>query len=188
MDAPTWFELTFVALVGLAAGWLLRSLLRREPVASRVAPPRDPSAFPSSAASDEAAPTYRRPRPGTDVVSSRLSPGADTSGRVIAHLSSLGRLGNDDVGQLGFTQKGMSGALAIRQGTLTKVLSRLEAARVIEVDKRHVRGQPRRLKVYRLTPLGESVARELRHPRSAPTARFEQRPAAGRAIDSPERT
>jgi DNA-binding PadR family transcriptional regulator len=106
---------------------------------------------------------------------------------VIAHLSSLGRLGNDDVGPLGFTQKGMSAALAIRQGTLTKVLSRLEAARVIEVDKRHVRGEPRRLKVYRLTALGESVARELRHPRSPPKAGIERRAISDPAVEVPER-
>jgi DNA-binding PadR family transcriptional regulator len=56
----------------------------------------------------------------------------------------------------------MSEALSIRQGTLTKVLSRLVAAKVVEVDRRHVHGQSRRLNVYRLTALGESVARDIR--------------------------
>jgi DNA-binding MarR family transcriptional regulator len=98
----------------------------------------------------------------------KISVEADLAGKVIVHLSMLGRLGNDEVGRLGFTQGGMSGVLGIRQGTLTKVLSRLEAAQVVEMDRRHVEGQPRRLNVYRLTALGESVAREIRHRR--PTA------------------
>ncbi|MGB6443313.1 MAG: hypothetical protein WBF81_08465 [Thermoplasmata archaeon] len=84
------------------------------------------------------------------------------------HLVSLGRLTNDEVARLGFTQKGIIEGLGIRQGTLTKVLSRLESAKVVEVDRRHVQGQPHRLKVYRLTALGESVARDLRHRRLSP--------------------
>jgi len=102
-------------------------------------------------------------------VSSAITPGAsegaNLAGKVIVHLSLLGRLGNDEVGRLGFTQGGISEALGIRQGTLTRVLSRLEAAQVIEVDRRHVQGQSRRLNVYRLTALGESVARDIRHRR-----------------------
>ena len=75
----------------------------------------------------------------------RSSEGANLAGKVIVHLSLLGRVGNDEVGRLGFTQAGMSDALGIRQGSLTKVLSRLEAAQVIEVDRRHVQRQPRRI-------------------------------------------
>jgi DNA-binding PadR family transcriptional regulator len=86
---------------------------------------------------------------------------------VILHLAGLGRLAYDDVGLIGHTQAGMSEALGIRQGTLTKVLSRLVAAKVVEVDRRHVHGEPRRLNVYRLTALGESVARDVRHHRKA---------------------
>lgn len=99
-----------------------------------------------------------------------VSADADTAGRVIVHLASLGRLGNDEVARIGHTQRGMTEALGIRQGTLAKVLSRLESAEVVEVDRRHVQGEPRRLKVYRLTALGESVARDLRHRRSLGTS------------------
>lgn len=187
MDALIWSEFTLVALVGVVAGWVLRSLFRREPGESRVAQPRGPSASPASEAPADEAPTYRPPGPGAVVSSPGLSPGTDAAGRVITHLASLGRLGNDEVGRLGFTQKGMSEALAIRQGTLTKVLSRLEAAKVIESDRRHVRGQPRRLNVYRLTALGESVARDLRHRSTAPAAVSGSRPIADPAIESRER-
>jgi DNA-binding MarR family transcriptional regulator len=93
---------------------------------------------------------------------SKTSADASTAGKVILHLYSLGRLGNDEVGLTGYTQGGMSEAIGIRQGTLAKVLLRLRAAKIIEVDRRHVRGEPRRLNVYRLTALGESVGRELR--------------------------
>jgi hypothetical protein len=34
---------------------------------------------------------------------------------------------------------------------------------ILEVEVRHVQGQPRRLKAYHLTSRGELLARELRH-------------------------
>jgi PKD domain len=92
------------------------------------------------------------------------------SHRVVVHLSLQGLLGPHDVATLGFTQPGISKALGIRQNALTNVLRRLVAAGVIVEDVRHVQGQPRRLKVYQLTPRGEALARELRHPRPPPDA------------------
>jgi DNA-binding MarR family transcriptional regulator len=94
-----------------------------------------------------------------------MSAEAGTAGQVILHLARLGRLAYDDVGLRGHTQAGMSEALSIRQGTLTKVLSRLVAAKVVEVDRRHVHGESRRLNVYRLTALGESIARDIQRGR-----------------------
>ena len=103
------------------------------------------------------------PEPGPPAAPpSIVSRRADTAGRVIVHLASLGRLANDDVAKRGYTQGGIVDALGIPQGTIAKVLDRLEAADVVETSTRHVSGEPRRLKVYRLTALGESVARELR--------------------------
>lgn len=86
----------------------------------------------------------------------------DTAGRVIVHLASLGASAYDEIGRVAQTQSGMCQVLSIRQGTLTKVLSRLSAARVVEVSRRHVAGQARRMNVYRLTALGETVARDMR--------------------------
>jgi DNA-binding PadR family transcriptional regulator len=81
---------------------------------------------------------------------------------VILHLASLGRLGGNDVARRGHTQQGIVDSLGIPQGTVAKVLVRLVAADVVEVSLRHVAGEPRRLKVYRLTSLGESVAKDIR--------------------------
>lgn len=84
------------------------------------------------------------------------------SERVVLHLASQGALGTDEVAPLAFSQAGMAQALRIRQNALTNVLRRLEAAGVLVVDTRHVIGRPRRMKVYRLTGRGESLARDLR--------------------------
>lgn len=88
------------------------------------------------------------------------------SQRIVLHLAGLGVLGPDEVAAVGFTQLGMSQALGTRQNALTNVLRRLVAAGVLTEDVRHVRGQPRRLKVYRLTSRGEALAKELRHARA----------------------
>ncbi|MGA8537379.1 MAG: hypothetical protein WB789_08310 [Thermoplasmata archaeon] len=66
-----------------------------------------------------------------------------------------------DVAPIAFTQEGMSAALGVRQGSLAKVLLRLVASGALTVDRRHVTKRSLRLKVYRLTPLGVAVAREL---------------------------
>ncbi len=90
------------------------------------------------------------------------------SQRIVVHLAGQGPLGAYDVAPPGRTQSGMATTLHVRQNALTNVLRRLVAAGVVEEDLRHVVGQPRRLKVYRLTPRGELLARELRHRPPAP--------------------
>ncbi len=84
------------------------------------------------------------------------------SQRIVRHLASKGPLGPYDLAPSELTQGGMARALAVRQNSLTNVLRRLIAAGIVEVDSRHVSGASRRLKVYRLTPRGEAVARDLR--------------------------
>lgn len=158
-----WLELTLAVLVGAVIGWFTNALIRR--IGHSKADQNRPIATSGSEAS--ASGTGIRPpevaAPISPASAQPISQDADLAGRVITHLASLGRLRNDEVGRLGFTQKGIIEGLGIRQGTLTKVLSRLESAKVVEVDRRHVQGQSHRLKVYRLTALGESVARDLRH-------------------------
>lgn len=93
------------------------------------------------------------------------------SQRVMLHLYRQGHLAEGEVAPIGFTQSGMSDALGVAQSPLSSVLRRLTVAGLVVQDTRHVRGQPRRLRVYRLTPLGESVARDLYlHPHSGGTA------------------
>lgn len=84
------------------------------------------------------------------------------SQRVLIHLGNQGALGADEVATLAFTQQGMAEALGASQGNLTGVLARLVAGGALQVDRRHVRDENRRLKVYRLTRQGEAIVRELR--------------------------
>jgi len=185
MDPWTGLELALAVLAGVVVGWVLRAQFHRARGAKRALQPPGPIVTSSPREPGRETPPRRAPAPEPADVAPKLSREADTAGRVITHLASLGRLGNDEVARLGFTQKGIGEALTVRQGTLAKVLSRLEAARVIEVDRRHVEGQPRRLNVYRLTALGESVARDLRHRRAVPLVLSGDR-AVPRPQDEPQ--
>ena len=162
MITVNWLELLPAAVGGVAVGWFAHALYRRwrPREVARAEPPFAGAGVPDRA---EPAPPPVVSQGLASTGERAVSRDADTAGRVIVHLSLLGRLGNDEVGLLGYTQRGMTEALGLLQGTLAKVVARLESAKVVEVDRRHVRGESRRLKVYRLTALGESVARDLRH-------------------------
>lgn len=162
-----WLELGLAVAAGAAMGWVAHALYRMRNADARRTNPIHSRPGPDALGQPAISPPTRTLEGVPATRPPKVSQEADLAARVIVHLSSLGRLGNDEVGRLGHTQKGMTAALGIQQGTLTKVLSRLEAARVVEVDRRHVEGQPIRLKVYRLTALGESVAKDLRR-RSPP--------------------
>jgi DNA-binding MarR family transcriptional regulator len=151
-------------------------------VPSPLPPSADPSALasgplPEASAPDEPARAPRvrpgavgsgppRPRDVTDAV--RLSQ------RVILHVYALGTLPQGDVAPPGLCQAGIGEALGVTQGGLAAVLRRLEAAGVVTVERGHVRGRDRRLKIYRLSAQGLEIARDLR-------ARTVHRPAPGRA-------
>ena len=156
-----WLGLTATGIGCGIAGWLAHSLSQAHSRRKQSAPIDNPITEPTLSTPPGRVSELESVA-GPPPSGSRVSREADTAGKVIVHLALLGRLGNDEVGRLGFTQRGMTAALGIRQGNLTKVLSRLQAARVIEVDRRHVAGEARRVNVYRLTALGESVAREIR--------------------------
>ncbi|MGI0053185.1 MAG: hypothetical protein ACREC5_08795 [Thermoplasmata archaeon] len=64
----------------------------------------------------------------------------------------------------------MCAGLSVEQSQLTRVLARLISAGVLTESRRHVRGEGRRLKDYQLTPLGESLAREIDRAERPPTA------------------
>ncbi|MCI4352496.1 MAG: helix-turn-helix transcriptional regulator [Thermoplasmata archaeon] len=88
--------------------------------------------------------------------------GQEISRRVFLHLMKQRPFYDADVAPLALTQEGMATALSVRQGSLAKVLQRLVASGALVVERRHVAHRSTRLKVYRLTQLGMSVARELR--------------------------
>jgi PKD repeat protein/DNA-binding MarR family transcriptional regulator len=84
------------------------------------------------------------------------------SQRILLHLYGQGRLADDEVATAAFTQSGMIGSLDTQQSLLSNVLRRMIYSGFLTQDVRHVRGASRRLRVYRLTPKGDRIARELR--------------------------
>jgi DNA-binding MarR family transcriptional regulator len=122
--------------------------------ASEVTGPPSPAAAPVPS-NEQAAPTTAR-APHAPPEALRVSE------RIVLHLAAQGALRSEEVAPVGFSQGGMAEAIGIRQNALTNVLRRLEAAGILTVDVRHVAGKPRRMKVYRLTNRGESLARDLR--------------------------
>jgi DNA-binding PadR family transcriptional regulator len=84
---------------------------------------------------------------------------------VVAYLGTLPTLGPDDIATIDWTQKGMSDRLGTGQNQISNVLRRLVGSGIVIEQLEHVQGQPRRLKVYRLTMRGETLAREVRRRR-----------------------
>jgi DNA-binding PadR family transcriptional regulator len=96
-------------------------------------------------------------------------PTLQLSHRVVLHIFAHGTLHPGEVAPRSLCQSGMQEALDARQGALAGVLQRLEAAGIVECETGHVREVERRVKFYRLTPRGESLARQLRsRPRDPP--------------------
>jgi DNA-binding MarR family transcriptional regulator len=89
------------------------------------------------------------------------APSVRLSYRLLVHLATQGRLAPGEVATFAFTQAGMAQALGTTQSTLSNVLGRLVRAGVLTSELGHVPGQTRRLRVYRLTTLGETIAREV---------------------------
>ncbi|MCI4342992.1 MAG: hypothetical protein L3J92_02605 [Thermoplasmata archaeon] len=87
--------------------------------------------------------------------------GIGLAARVILHLSHAEHLGPNDAGRLHATQQGMVAALSARQSSLVKVLQSLLASGVVVVERRFVADADRHMRVYRLTPLGQSTARNI---------------------------
>jgi hypothetical protein len=139
--------------------------------------------IPAAIASPAGSPPIAPERPPRAV----LAPGTlRLSQRIVLHLAGQGHLGPTEVVPLGFSQIGMSRALGVRQNGLTNVLRRLVAAGVLTEEMRHVHGQGRRLKVYRLTPRGEELARDLRRaPGTGDPARSPASPGAVPPEDPP---
>lgn len=106
------------------------------------------------------------------------------SQRVVFHIAAQGRIGPDEVAPRPLSQAGIGEALQVSQGALTGVLRRLVAAGVLEEKRQHVRGIDRRVKVYRLTPSGQQLYRELRRgtPPTDVTIRIPTRPRPARSV------
>jgi DNA-binding PadR family transcriptional regulator len=81
---------------------------------------------------------------------------------VILHVYAEGSVAPGSVAPIALCQRGIGEGLGVPQAGLAAVLRRLEAAGVLVGERAHVRGRDRRLKVYRLTPRGLELAREIR--------------------------
>lgn len=151
------------------------------PPASLVEPPPAVAELPTPSVSLDAPPESPRPdegaRPTVAPVRSKVvGPAAPPdrlrlSQRIILHVASQGTLLPGDVAPRALCQAGIGEALGVPQAGLAAVLRRLEAADVLVGERGHVRGQDRRLKVYRLTSRGRELATELRRrgpPKSRP--------------------
>ena len=89
--------------------------------------------------------------------------------QVIMHLYHLGVVERYESFSSGWTQSGIAQAFGLRQNHVSNIVRRLVAAGVLTVQTTHVPGFSRRVKVYQLTPLGDSLARRIEHPESYPT-------------------
>ncbi len=87
--------------------------------------------------------------------------------RLVLHIAAQGAVGAHEVAPPELTQAGMAKALGAKQNTIATLLKRLEVAQVLTSDVRHVKGAPRRMKVYRLTTRGEELARDIRMRRAS---------------------
>lgn len=168
--------------VRLLVEWVRdRRTPRVEPRAAALGPVVDPEPVPTPPAEPAPAPAPKRMeivvRPDAALGGASATGDASdddaplrTSQRVILHVLGQGRIGPNELAPVGLSQAGIGAALGIRQSSLAKALARLVAAGVLKVGRRHVEHQVRRLKVYELTPLGETLARDLRRRTLRPTA------------------
>jgi DNA-binding MarR family transcriptional regulator len=137
----------------------------REPLPALAPPPASPPrpAAPTPLASGPSEPP--KPSPEASAASRPADPkygNLRTSYRILLHVARQGRTAPGDIPPIGLTQRGMIDALGVNQGTLAGPLQRLVLSGALTVERSHARGADRRVKVYRLTPLGEHLVEELR--------------------------
>lgn len=174
----------FVAgiVVALLAMYMIGRLGRRPPGPSELRPP-EKEAHPGVAESDlvpekgEARPEEVPAQTAPPVLSktehlegpSTTTPKQVKEGepvtlsqRVLVHMAKQGITGPHELAPMELTQGGIAEKLGVRQNVLTNVMKRLEEGELVTSSVTHVKGGFRRLKVYKLTPKGEALARELR--------------------------
>lgn len=82
--------------------------------------------------------------------------------QILEEMGRLPRLAPGELATRAWTQAGLSERLGVGQSGMSKILRRLVEAGVLSSATEHVHGSERRLRVYRLTPRGEQLARALR--------------------------
>ncbi len=149
------------AAIGFGGVLLRRRRLRAEPGSVPV-PPGAREAEPTALARADDSPPLAVPEAGSDAAPTAARDRRRTSELVLLHLARWGPLRPDQIAEPERSQAGIGESLGLPQNVVSPVLRRLVAAGILEVGLRHVAGRPRRLKVYALSPQGESLARDLR--------------------------
>ena len=133
--------------------------------------PEDPSNHVADRGADERDPEGETVRPDATGSASRWTSAGDLrptrgelqiSARLPLHIAGLPRYAPGESPSEALTQAGMARALGTSQGAVSNAVRRLVYGGVLRVDRVHVRGRLRRVKVYGLTPDGESLVREIR--------------------------
>ncbi len=93
------------------------------------------------------------------------------SARIILHLARQPGSDRGEVSTVSRTQAGMAEALRSSTGAVSNCLQRLVKGGVVEVELAHVLHRWKRLKIYRLTPEGERLARHILESLDASPAR-----------------
>ena len=127
---------------------------RPEERPSRADPPDPPSVHP-----DGSAASTRRSNPDPDQPTEQE---LRISARLLLHLARQPRTPAEEIPPETLTQAGMALALGTSQAAVSNALTRLVDGGALQVERSHVRGQLLRLKVYRLTPRGEAIVRQIR--------------------------
>ncbi len=137
--------------------------LEQPPLAPPPAAPSRSDPVPAAVAPTSSDPP--KPAPAPSPIGRPIDPkygNLRTSYRILLHVARQGRTAPGDIPPIGLTQRGMIDALGVNQGTLAGPLQRLVLSGALSVERSHARGADRRVKVYRLTPLGEHLVEELR--------------------------
>lgn len=81
--------------------------------------------------------------------------------QLLRNMGTLPRVAPGELPGPEWTQAGLARSVGAGQSAISRVLRRLAAAGIVEVETAHVSGGGRRVRVYRLTPRGERLARAL---------------------------
>ncbi|MCI4355836.1 MAG: PKD domain-containing protein [Thermoplasmata archaeon] len=120
-----------------------------------------PAGLPASLAGAEIASEPLAGSAGSPDTAESDAAGATLSNQILVHLLRQGRSDPGAPNLPGLTQDGIAGGLGRPQASFVRSLQRLEKSGYVVSRTDHVSGRARRVKVYELTPRGESAARRL---------------------------
>jgi DNA-binding PadR family transcriptional regulator len=85
-----------------------------------------------------------------------------TYGRLLLHIATQPRSAAGETAPESLTQAGMVKVLGASQAVVSYALKNLVDGGALSVERSHVPGRSRRVKVYQLTAVGEGLVRHIR--------------------------